>query len=77
MIDAFQTGGTSPPSRPDLLVRGEGTIYLLFATSPCGEAWIDEHLPEDAIEFIGGIAIEHRFIGDIVRGAIADGLTVR
>lgn len=43
-LDAFATGGTSPP-RPDLLVSGSGTLYLLFATSPRGETWIDEHVP--------------------------------
>ena len=77
-LDAFRTGGTSPPPpQPDLLVRGEGTVYLLFATSPVGEAWIDEHLPEDALQFVGGIAVEHRFIADIVAGAVHDGLVVR
>lgn len=58
-LDAFTTGGTSPP-RPDLLVSGGGTIYLLFATSPRGETWIDEHIPEDAQWFAGGVAVEHR-----------------
>lgn len=70
-LDAFETGGTSPP-RPDLLVSGDGTLYLLFATSPRGETWIDDHIPEDAQRFAGGVAAEHRYIG-----AIADGLRVR
>ena len=76
MLDAFQTGGTSPP-RPDLLVSGGGTLFLLFATSPRGDAWIEDHIPDDAQWFSGGVAVEHRYIGDIVAGAISDGLRVR
>lgn len=76
MLDAFQTGGTSPP-RPDLLVSGGGSLYLLFATSLRGETFIDEHIPTDAQWFAGGVAVEHRYIGDIVAGAISDGLRVR
>jgi hypothetical protein len=61
----------------DLLVRGHGSIYLLHATSPCGRSWIDEHISDDHQEWAGGIVVEHRFIGDIVRGAVADGLRVQ
>ena len=75
-LDAFETGGSSPP-RPDLLVCGGGTVYLLFATSSAGESWLDEHIPEDATWFGGGVAVEHRYVGDIVSGAINDGLRVR
>jgi hypothetical protein len=73
-LDAFETNGSSPP---DLIVSGGGSIYLLFATSPLGEAWIDDHIPDDAQCFAGGVAVEHRYIGAIVAGAIADGLRVR
>ena len=39
--------------------------------------WLDEHIAEDHQEWAGAIVVEHRFIGDIVRGAIVDGLRVR
>ena len=62
----------------DLLVRGGGTGYLLRAASPRGEAWIAEQIPADAMRFTGGaVVVEHRFIDDIVAGAVADGLRVR
>lgn len=80
----FGSAGTSPPTRRrkrprhlDLLVYGEGTLYLLHATSPRGQAWITDQLPRDAQRLGTAIAVEHRYIGDIVRGAIADGLRVR
>jgi len=65
------------PRRVDLFVHGEGSIYLLRPTSRRGQRWIDEHISDDRQEWAGAIVVEHRFIGDIVRGAIADGLRVR
>ncbi len=65
------------PRWVDLLVHGEGSIYLLRPTSRRGQRWIDEHVSDDRQEWAGAIVVEHRFIGDIVRGAIADGLRVR
>jgi hypothetical protein len=61
-LDALETGGTSPPC-PDLLVCGGGTVYLLFATSPAGESWLDEAHPRGRSWFGGGVAVEHRYIG--------------
>jgi hypothetical protein len=65
------------PRRVDLLIHGEGSIYLLRPTSRRGQRWIDEHVSDDCQEWAGAIVVEYRFIGDIVRGAIADGLQVR
>jgi hypothetical protein len=61
----------------DLLVHGHGTLYLLRATSRRGQRWVNERVTDDRQEWAGAVVVEHRFIGDIVRGAIADGLRVR
>jgi hypothetical protein len=61
----------------DLLVHGGGTVYLLRPVSPTGAAWVDEHIPEDATWFGGAVVVEHRYIRDIVVGAVTDGLRVR
>jgi len=61
----------------DLLVHGGGTVYLLRPVSRAGTAWVDEHIPEDAAWFGGAVAVEHRYIRDIVVVAVADGLRVR
>ena len=64
--------------RADLHVQGSGSVYLLRPVSRCGAAWVAEHIPPDAMRFAGGsIVVEHRYIYDIVAGAIADGLRVR
>jgi len=60
----------------DLLVHDHGSIYLLRATSRCGQRWTDEHISDDRQEECA-IVVEHCYIGDIVRGAISDGLEVR
>jgi hypothetical protein len=63
--------------RPDLLISGDFTLYLIHATSPAGQAWLTERLPADAPRLGAAIAVEHRFIAEIVRGAIAAGLEVQ
>lgn len=61
----------------DLKVRNEGTIYLLTPCTDAGRDWVKEHIPEDAIRWSKeSVVIEHRFIEDIVNGAINDGLEV-
>lgn len=61
----------------DLIVHGGGTVYLLRPTSATGKAWIEEHIDRNAQWFGGGVVVEHRYIRDIVVGAISDGLKVR
>ena len=71
----FASSGSSPT--PDFVVENHSTIYLLRPISPAAFFWIEEHLPEDHLTFAGSVVVEHRYIADIVRGAIADGLVVR
>ncbi len=71
----FASSGSSPT--PDFLVENHGSIFLLQPLTPAANSWIDENLPEDHLSFAGAAVVEHRYIADIVRGAIADGLEVR
>ncbi len=75
-LDAFKTNGTSPP-KFDLLVYGSGSVYLLRPVSHRGVAWVAERIAPDAIWFGGAVVVEHRYIHDIVVGAVADGLLVK
>jgi hypothetical protein len=50
---------------------------LLRPTSRRGRRWIDARITADRTEWAGAIVVEHRYIGDIVRGALDDGLRVR
>lgn len=69
----FQSSGTSP-TEPDFLVENHGTIFLLQPPTASANSWVNEHLPEDRLTFAGAVVVEHRFIANIVRGAITDGL---
>ena len=64
-------------ARIDFEISGGGTVYLLHPLTRAARAWVAEHLPADATWFGGAVVVEHRYIGDIVGGAIGDGLVVR
>lgn len=61
---------------PDFTVQNEGSIFLLHPLTPAANAWIEEHIPEDAQYFGNAVVVEHRYIADIVGGIQRDGLTV-
>lgn len=60
----------------DFFVTGGPSVFLLIPISDEGAAWIDEHIPEDALHHGNGIAVEWRYIKDIVVGIQNDGLSV-
>jgi hypothetical protein len=61
----------------DLLVEHQGSIFLLDPGTDLGRDWIAAHIPADATWFGGAVVVEHRYIRDIVIGAVTDGLRVR
>jgi hypothetical protein len=62
--------------RIDFQVSGGGTLYMLTPLTRRAKTWTDDHLPEDRQTLGSGIAVEHRYIGDIVDGIRNDGLSV-
>lgn len=61
----------------DLTFVNHGSIVIMTPTTDVGRAWVDEHIPEDALTWgKDGIVIEHRYVGDIVEGALRDGLDI-
>ena len=60
----------------DLHVANDGTVFQLTPLTEAGNNWVVDHLPEDRIWGHHAILVEHRYIADIVDGAIADGLDV-
>jgi hypothetical protein len=61
----------------DFEVSCHGTIFIFTPLTPAARDWVAEFLPEDAQRWAGGVAIEHRYISDVVKGARRDGLMVR
>jgi hypothetical protein len=60
---------------PDLRIHDHGSVFLLEPASDAGQEWIDEHIGE-AQTWGNSIVVEHRYIGGIAAGAMADGLEV-
>lgn len=78
MSDAFKTSGSSPSEvETDFLVENHGSIFLFRSLTLAANSWIDQNLPEDRQTLGNAVAVEHRYIADIVSGARADGLTIR
>jgi hypothetical protein len=63
--------------KADLMVRNEGSIFLLSAQTPQGQEWIEQNIDmEEVMTWGDAVVVEHRFIDDIIKGAEADGLLV-
>jgi hypothetical protein len=61
----------------DISVEYHGSLYLLQPLNESASDWLHEHVAEDAQWFVSALVVEHRYVADIVRGAIEDGLRVR
>jgi len=66
----------NPVNNSDFIVTDHFTIFLLTPLTESAIDWVSEHLPPDALRFGDSIAVEHRFIGDIIDGVQQDGLTI-
>ena len=64
-------------ARIDFELTGGGAVYLFRPVSRAADARVEDHLPDDAMWFEGAVVAEHRHIGPIIGGAIADGLVVQ
>lgn len=61
----------------DVRVGGGGTVYTLTPMTDAGRAWIDEKIAAPDYAWLGrSLAVEHRYIADIVKGMTEDGLVV-
>ena len=73
--DSFVASGSSP-TEPDFICQNHGSLFLLIPCNDSANDWIEQNLSPDRLTFGRGVVVEPRYIGDIVRGAMADGLVV-
>ena len=58
--------------------ENHGSIWLFRPLTPAANQWLNEHVHAEPYAYFGrAVAVEHRFIGEIVEGAANDGLRVR
>lgn len=60
----------------DLTCVNHGSIILLRGETPAGQEWLRERIDADAQTWCGAIAVEPRYVGAIIEGALNDGLEV-
>jgi len=73
--DSFVASGNSPTqSSPDFAVRSEGTIWLFTPQTSAAFEFLSEHIQEDAQYFGDSLAVEHRFVYDLLIGLREHGL---
>ena len=60
----------------DITVNDQGSVILLTPNTPEGEAWIDDNIGQGNgyQPYYPTVIVEPRYLGDIVHGAIEDGL---
>ena len=61
-------------SGPDYRVENHGSLALVYPISQDAKNWIDENVSSDSQWFGGGLAVEPRYLGDLVDGMRAAGL---
>jgi hypothetical protein len=61
----------------DIIVRNEGSLFLLCPETRRGDVWLNQHVADGAQFWCRSLVVEPRYVADIVHGAIVDGLEVR
>ncbi|TXH48010.1 MAG: hypothetical protein E6Q97_26075 [Desulfurellales bacterium] len=61
---------------PDFVIAGHGSIVLLTPVSREAEEWLAEAVSSDAPRWGRGLAVEPRYVAEIVNGIVSDGLTI-
>jgi hypothetical protein len=72
----FESSGSFPTV--DLYFEGHGSLFLIRPTSPAGKTWLEENVGDSETQTWGGAtACEQRYVENILRGALAEGLVCR
>jgi hypothetical protein len=60
----------------DVQVFGGGTVFLLLPVSDEAKAWLNQHTEEDAPHLGHALAVEHRYLEDLIHGLVDAGFNV-
>lgn len=60
----------------DAFVENHGTVALVRPVSDLARGWIEDNVGDDAQFFGGALAVEPRYVEELVEGMLADGLDV-
>lgn len=62
--------------KPDVLVTGGGKVYLLVLNTVLAREWVEDHVSPERQMLGAALAVEQRYVGDILEGMQRDGLSV-
>jgi hypothetical protein len=65
------------PNNPDYEVSGGGTVYIVTPLNPAAQQNLESGVGSDAQWWAGGVAVEHRFISDLVDQLREEGWAIR
>lgn len=65
------------PAPPDYVVSGGGSIFLVHSKNDSAFEWLSDHVSDEASWLGQALAVEHRYIGDLIDSLRNDGLEVR
>lgn len=60
----------------DLLIGDEGSIITVTPTTHAAKQWLDEHVVGETTWWCGALAVERRYVFDLLSGAQSDGLVL-
>jgi hypothetical protein len=60
----------------DVAVEDHGSLWLFRPLTEDAKIWIDDNVQDAALWFGGALAVEARFVQEMVEGMLADGLEV-
>jgi len=60
----------------DFTFTDGGSVCLLTPTTSEARRWLDENIGEDAMYLGNGLAIERKYVHQIIEGIVADGFRV-
>jgi hypothetical protein len=59
----------------DIIIENHGSVVLVRPITNTGHKWIDEHVDSEGWQWFGdALAVEPRYVGGLVEGAVNDGL---
>jgi hypothetical protein len=61
---------------PDFVLQNHFSLVLLIPQTDEARAWVEENIPDEVPRWCGAVAIEPRYVENVVWGINGDGLTV-
>ena len=64
------------PGPPEFKIDNDGSLFLVWPLTEKAYKWLHDTAPEDAQFMAGGMAVEHRYIDDVVAAIREAGFAV-